>query len=112
MDFLISVVPSHKMGHRVGTAWLGLDTVTSTDELNRGNPMLYLVAILLPPLAVLLAGKPVQALLNILLTLFFWIPGMLHALFVVHGHYADQRTAAMIRAMEGKPAKPKSFRLS
>lgn len=36
--------------------------------------MLYLVAVILPPLAVLLAGKPFQALLSIPLTLLFYLP--------------------------------------
>lgn len=36
--------------------------------------MLYLLAILLPPVAVLLVGRPIQALLNFLLCLFFYIP--------------------------------------
>jgi uncharacterized membrane protein YqaE (UPF0057 family) len=60
--------------------------------------VLYLVAILLPPLAVLLCGKPFQALLNIVLTLLFYLPGLLHALFVVNNFYADQRTERVIRA--------------
>jgi uncharacterized membrane protein YqaE (UPF0057 family) len=60
--------------------------------------MLYLVAVLLPPLAVLLTGRWLQALLSIPLTLFFYIPGILHALFVVHNHYADQRADRLIRA--------------
>ena len=60
--------------------------------------MLYLVAVILPPLAVLLAGKPFQALLSIPLTLLFYVPGIVHALFVVHNHYADQRTDRLIRA--------------
>jgi uncharacterized membrane protein YqaE (UPF0057 family) len=62
--------------------------------------MLYLVAIILPPLAVFLAGKPFQALINIPLTIFFWIPGMIHAFFVVHNHYADVRTERIIKATE------------
>jgi uncharacterized membrane protein YqaE (UPF0057 family) len=53
--------------------------------------MRYLLAILLPPIAVLICGKPVQALLNFILTLFFWIPGAVHACFVVHRYYADKR---------------------
>ena len=53
--------------------------------------MLYLVAILCPPLAVLLAGKPVQAVLNLILTIFLYVPGLIHALFVVHDRKADQR---------------------
>jgi len=63
--------------------------------------MLYLVAVILPPLAVLLAGKPFQALLSIPLTLLFYVPGIVHALFVVHNHYADRRTDRLIRATGG-----------
>ena len=61
--------------------------------------MLYLVAILLPPLAVLLCGKPFQALLNVILTIAFWVPGVVHAIFVVHNYYADQRNERLIQAM-------------
>lgn len=53
--------------------------------------MLYFLAIVLPPLAVLLVGKPIQALLNLILTIFFWIPGAIHAILVVHDKKADQR---------------------
>ncbi|MFO0917894.1 MAG: YqaE/Pmp3 family membrane protein [Planctomycetaceae bacterium] len=62
--------------------------------------MLYLLAILLPPVAVLLCGKPMQALLNLVLTCFFWIPGMVHALFVVNSHLADKRTDRLIRELK------------
>ena len=61
--------------------------------------MLYLLAFLLPPLAVLLAGHPFQAILSIPLTLLGWVPGVIHALLVVHKSYADQRTHELIRAM-------------
>ena len=61
--------------------------------------MLYLLAIVLPPVAVLIAGKPFQALLNVVLTLFIWIPGIVHALFVVHNHYADKRTDRIVKSM-------------
>jgi len=64
--------------------------------------MLYLVAVVLPPLAVLLCGKPFQALLSIPLTLLGWAPGVIHALFVVNNRYADQRSDRLIRAMEGR----------
>ncbi|AOH54933.1 hemolysin BL lytic component L2 [Peribacillus muralis] len=53
--------------------------------------MLYVIAILFPPLAVLLAGKPISAVINLILTLFFYIPGLIHALFVVHDKKADKR---------------------
>jgi len=65
--------------------------------------MLYLVAVLLPPLAVLLSGKPFQALLNVILTLLFYIPGLIHALFVVHNHYADKRTDRLVKEMRRHP---------
>jgi uncharacterized membrane protein YqaE (UPF0057 family) len=61
--------------------------------------MLYLLAVVLPPVAVLLCGKPFQALLSIPLTLLGWVPGVLHALFVVNNHYADQRNERLIRAV-------------
>lgn len=62
--------------------------------------MLYLLALLLPPMAVLLAGKPFQALLNLVLTIAFWVPGVVHAMLVVHNYYADKRTERLLRAME------------
>lgn len=62
--------------------------------------MRFLIAILLPPLAVLLCGRPFQALLSIPLTICFWIPGMVHALFVVNAYYEDRRTDRVVRAIE------------
>jgi uncharacterized membrane protein YqaE (UPF0057 family) len=62
--------------------------------------MLYLLAIVLPPVAVLLCGKPLQALLSVILTICFWVPGAIHALFVVNSHLADKRTNKLIQAME------------
>jgi uncharacterized membrane protein YqaE (UPF0057 family) len=59
----------------------------------------YVLAILLPPLAILLCGKPFQAIVNIPLCLLFWIPGMLHALFVVNSYLADQRVKELARAL-------------
>lgn len=53
--------------------------------------MMYLLAIILPPLAILLKGKPFQALFNILLTICFWIPGVIHAWIVINGANADAR---------------------
>jgi uncharacterized membrane protein YqaE (UPF0057 family) len=61
--------------------------------------MRYLLAIVLPPLAVLLCGKPIQAVLNCFLTLLLWIPGMIHAILVVNSHLADRRTDRLIRAL-------------
>ena len=61
--------------------------------------MRYFLAIVLPPLAVLLCGKPVQFLLNLVLTLFFWVPGMIHAILVVHAHLEDKRAQRIIQAV-------------
>jgi uncharacterized membrane protein YqaE (UPF0057 family) len=55
--------------------------------------MNYLLAIILPPVGVLAAGGGASSLLiNIVLTLAGFVPGMVHALFVVHG--AEKRKAA------------------
>ena len=62
--------------------------------------MRYLIAIILPPIAVLICGKPLQAILNLLLTLLFWVPGAVHALFVVHSYLADKRTDRVVEALE------------
>ena len=62
--------------------------------------MLYLLAIFLPPVAVLLCGKPIQALVNLLLTILGWIPGVIHAILVVSSRNADKRTDRVIKAME------------
>jgi uncharacterized membrane protein YqaE (UPF0057 family) len=63
--------------------------------------MRYLLAILFPPLAVLLCGKPAQAILNFFLTCLFWVPGMIHAWMVVSSHKADKRNDKLIAAMKG-----------
>ncbi|TDL31528.1 YqaE/Pmp3 family membrane protein [Jeotgalibacillus sp. S-D1] len=45
--------------------------------------MLYILAIFLPPLAVLFTGRFGSFLLNILLTLLGYIPGLIHAVIVI-----------------------------
>ena len=62
--------------------------------------MRYVLAIILPPLAVLLCGKPIQFVFNIILTLLGWIPGVIHAILVVNGHMADKRTDRIVKAMK------------
>jgi len=63
--------------------------------------MRYFLAIILPPVAVLLCGKPVQFLLNILLCLLGWIPGVIHAVLVVHDHMDNIRNKRLIHAIQG-----------
>ena len=52
---------------------------------------MYLIAILLPPVAVLMTGRPFTALLNLGLTCLLWLPGAIHAVMVVNEHKADKR---------------------
>ena len=61
--------------------------------------MLYLLAIICPPLAVLMCGKPGAAALNFLLWLLLIVPGIIHAMMVVSEYKSDQRTKAMMLAM-------------
>ena len=56
---------------------------------------MYLVAIILPPLAVLFCGKPFQAILNCFLTLCFYVPGLIHAILVVSEMKNVERTKEM-----------------
>jgi len=63
--------------------------------------MLYLLAIFLPPVAILFCGfKPLTFLLNCGLTLLGWIPGSIHACLVVNSYFADKRTEKLVKAMK------------
>jgi hypothetical protein len=65
--------------------------------------MRYLIAILLPPLGLLMCGKFFQAILCTILigvTAFhFWPIGSIWAALVAFNWYAEQRNQAMIREM-------------
>jgi uncharacterized membrane protein YqaE (UPF0057 family) len=75
---------------------------------------MYLLAILLPPLAALGCGKPFQAILCLVLmcTIIGWIPAMIWACLIVSAHKADQRNERLIAALGGKPIRHRSFRLT
>ena len=63
---------------------------------------MIILAILLPPVAVLLAThNPVRALVNFGLTLLFWIPGMIHALMCV----AEAKRAKELKQSEARMAR-------
>lgn len=64
--------------------------------------MMYLIAVLLPPLAVLLAGKPIQAILNLFLCLMLYFPGAIHAILVVSEAKADRRNRQLVDALRRK----------
>jgi uncharacterized membrane protein YqaE (UPF0057 family) len=63
--------------------------------------MRYLIAIVLPPLAILLCGKPFQALIALILqvTVLGWIPAAVWACLVVNSYQADRRTNRIVKAM-------------
>ena len=63
--------------------------------------MRYLLAILLPPIAVFICGKPIQGIINIILTQCFYVPRAIHAVLVVHTYLADKRTDKIVEAMQG-----------
>jgi uncharacterized membrane protein YqaE (UPF0057 family) len=65
----------------------------------RITTMLYPVAVLLPPLALLLAGRPIQAIMCLFLqaSLIGWFPAAIWALIVVQQHYADRRGGRLLR---------------
>lgn len=60
--------------------------------------MILLLCYLCPPLAVLFMGKPFSAVLNVFLTgLFFWVPGIKHALVC----YADYKSNKQVGRLVG-----------
>jgi uncharacterized membrane protein YqaE (UPF0057 family) len=63
----------------------------------------YVLAIVLPPIAVLTTGKILQAVLNLILTLLGFVPGVVHALFVVNDYYADRRASRLLSALRSAP---------
>ena len=62
--------------------------------------MLYILAIFLPPLAVLLVGKPLQAIINFFLCFLVWIPAVIHAILVVRDYKADKRMERQVKLMK------------
>lgn len=54
-------------------------------------------AIVFPPLGVLLCGKPILAALNCLLTLMLYVPGAIHAVYIVAVSDAQARRKVRVR---------------
>jgi uncharacterized membrane protein YqaE (UPF0057 family) len=69
--------------------------------------MRALFCIICPPFAILLCGKPISAMFNMFLCLFFWIPGVVHAFAVVDQHHTSKQTKQIVRAIKGKKKKAK-----
>lgn len=66
------------------------------------HPMAYLVAIVLPPLAFFMVGKPFQGILSLVLcvTVLGWIPAAIWAIFVVNQAQADKRHRELLEAAQ------------
>lgn len=60
---------------------------------------LHLLALLCPPLAVRACGRPEQIPLSVLLTFLLWIPGVLHALWIVSVHQSNDRANRVVAAL-------------
>jgi uncharacterized membrane protein YqaE (UPF0057 family) len=67
--------------------------------------MRYLLALVLPPLAMLTCGKPVEAVICLLLqvTVLGWIPASIWAVLTVSSHAADRRNREIVRALRERP---------
>ena len=61
--------------------------------------MRYFLCFLCPPLAVFTTGKPGAFILNVILTIFFWVPGIIHAILVTTKFYDDRRHRQYMRAV-------------
>ena len=61
--------------------------------------MRYFLCLILPPVAILTTGRIGSFVLNILLCLFLWIPGVIHAILVTNDYYEAKRHRQLMRAM-------------
>jgi hypothetical protein len=75
-----------------------------------GNPMIYIIAALIPPLGLLLNGQPLSALLNLIIIVpcvvlglvfpvLFLVPSI-HAVLAVHMRREDRKHRDIVEAIE------------
>jgi len=57
--------------------------------------MLFFLCVVLPPLAVFFTGRMGSFLLSLVLTLLGWLPGVIHAFFVVSDYKNEKRLRAI-----------------
>jgi uncharacterized membrane protein YqaE (UPF0057 family) len=62
--------------------------------------MLFFLCVILPPLAVLLTGRLGSFFLSLLLTLLGWLPGVIHAFFVVSDYKSEKRLRAITESLK------------
>jgi uncharacterized membrane protein YqaE (UPF0057 family) len=61
--------------------------------------MLSLLAVLCPPLAVLVVSRPSQVAVSVGLTSLLYLPGLVHALAVVDRYQVERRNEALLKAV-------------
>jgi uncharacterized membrane protein YqaE (UPF0057 family) len=61
--------------------------------------MRYFLCIIFPPAAVLTTGRIGAFILSIILTIFFWVPGIIHAILVTNDYYEARRHRQLMRTM-------------
>lgn len=66
--------------------------------------MRALFCIICPPMGVLLCGRPISAIFNMFLCLFFWVPGMMHAFTIHNDTHMTKQTRRIVKAI-GKGSK-------
>ena len=71
---------------------------------------MFILCILFPPLAALIAGGVMSGLLNLFLSLLGWIPGVVHAFMVVNNEKAEKRNQEQIQAIKEQTASLKEAR--
>ncbi|MBC7400307.1 MAG: YqaE/Pmp3 family membrane protein [Mucilaginibacter sp.] len=62
--------------------------------------MRYFLCLLLPPLAVFTTGRMGAFVLSIILTICFWIPGVIHTILVTNDYYAAKRHRQLVSVMK------------
>ncbi len=80
--------------------------------------MLYLLSFFIPPLALLLAGMPFQAIISFVLWIssffgllffvwpgvFLWMIAVIHAILMIQNRRAEKRTERIVEAIRGEDA--------
>ncbi|WP_183580166.1 YqaE/Pmp3 family membrane protein [Mucilaginibacter sp. X5P1] len=61
--------------------------------------MRYFLCFICPPAAVLTTGRIGSFILSIILTIFFWIPGIIYAILVTNDFYSARRNRRVVRAI-------------
>jgi uncharacterized membrane protein YqaE (UPF0057 family) len=61
--------------------------------------MHFLLCLICPPLAVFLTGRKGSFIVSIFLTFCVWLPGVIHAFFVVSDYRNEQRIRALAREL-------------